>query len=132
MSGKVLFPPPLPARGKNNPPGKLDLSSYGVRGDPITSFVSKQGRTKSDSNEAKSWSALAASGIRTSCQLVAILFEACPMRDSRAGKASPLLFTPQGGRLCFHSSSVALKCAPPNVLDVWPDVQAERVRLLNL
>lgn len=31
----------------------------------------------------------------------------------------------------FWSSSVALNCAPPNMLDVWPDLQAKGVRQIK-
>lgn len=31
----------------------------------------------------------------------------------------------------FWSSSVALNCAPPNMLDVWPDLQAKGVRQIR-
>lgn len=32
----------------------------------------------------------------------------------------------------FWSSSVALNCAPPNMLDVWPDLQAKGVRQIKI
>lgn len=84
MLAKVLFPSP---RRKNYPPGKLDLSYWGVgEAHPPSLSQSKvePKATPMSQSPSQPW------------QLLAILFEACPMRDSGAGKASPLLFPLEG------------------------------------